>query len=127
MNDNPTYPPEFFQRMDESDDRLFYAEPRLVAHIDDRAIAAIRSYLSQTLPEGGVILDLMSSWLSHLPTDFHAARVVGLGLNDVEMRENAQLDDHVVHDLNRDPRLPFQDATFHAAIVTVSIQYMTAP
>ena len=92
MNDNPTYPPEFFQRMDESDDRLFYAEPRLVAHIDDRAIAAIRRYLSQTLPEGGVILDLMSSWLSHLPTDFHAARVVGLGLNDVEMRENAQLD-----------------------------------
>ena len=127
MNDNPTYPPEFFRRMDESDDRLFYAEPRLVTHIDDPAIAAIGRYLSRTLPQDGVILDLMSSWRSHLPPGFRAKRVVGLGLNAVEMRENPQLDDYVVHDLNQDPRLPLEDAAFDAALVTVSIQYMTRP
>ena len=127
MTQNPTYPPEFFQRMDESDDRLFYAEPRLVVHIDDHAIAAIRRYLARVLPQDGVILDLMSSWRSHLPADLSHRRVVGLGLNEVEMRENPQLDDYTVHDLNADPRLPFDDASFHAAIVTVSIQYMTRP
>ncbi len=127
MNDNPTYPPEFFRRVDESDDRLFYTEPRLVTHIDDHAIAAIGRYFSRTLPEGGAILDLMSSWRSHLPDDFRAGRVVGLGLNEVEMRENPQLDERVVHDLNDDPRLPFEDGAFDAAAVTVSIQYMTRP
>ena len=123
----PTYPPEFFRRMDESDDRLFYTQPRLVVHIDDHAIASIGRYFSEALPENGVILDLMSSWRSHLPSDFHAERVVGLGMNDVEMRENPQLDEYVVHDLNAVPILPFDDAVFDAAMVTVSIQYMTSP
>ena len=113
--------------MDESDDGIFYAEPRLVTHIDDYAIAAIGGYFSETLPEGGAILDLMSSWRSHLPAMFRAGRVVGLGMNDVEMRENPQLDEYVVHDLNADPRLPFGDGYFDAAVVTVSIQYMTRP
>lgn len=127
MDNAPTYPPEFFRRMDESDDRLFYTQPRLVVHIDDHAIASIGRYFSEALPENGVILDLMSSWRSHLPSDFHAERVVGLGMNDVEMRENPQLDEYVVHDLNAVPILPFDDAVFDAAMVTVSIQYMTSP
>ena len=127
MDNTPTYPPEFFRRMDESDDGLFYTEPRLVTHIDDQAIETIGRYFSETLPEDGVILDLMSSWRSHLPSDFRADRVVGLGMNDVEMRENPQLDEYVIHDLNDDPRLPFDDAVFDAAVVTVSIQYMTRP
>ena len=127
MDSTPTYPPEFFRRMDESDDRLFYTQPRLVVHIDDNAIDAIGLYFSETLPENGVILDLMSSWRSHLPSDFRADRVVGLGMNDVEMRENPQLDEYVVHDLNSEPTLPFDDAVFDSAVVTVSIQYMTRP
>ena len=113
--------------MDESDDRLFYTEPRLVTHIDEQAIAAIGRYFAEALPENGAILDLMSSWRSHLPPGFRADRVVGLGMNDVEMRENPQLDEYVVHDLNDDPRLPFDDAAFDAVVVTVSIQYMTRP
>ena len=126
MNDTPTYPPEFFRRIDEADDSRFYTEPRLVVHIDDHAIAAIGRHFSQTLPEDGIILDLMSSWRSHLPADFRADRVVGLGLNEVEMRENPQLAEYV-HDLNEDPRLPFDNAVFDAVVVTVSIQYMTRP
>lgn len=127
MDNTPTYPPEFFRRMDESDDRLFYTQPRLVTHIDDQAIAAIGRYFLEALPENGVILDLMSSWRTHLPSGFRAGRVVGLGMNDVEMRENPQLDEYAVHDLNADPGLPFGDAVFDAAMVTVSIQYMTRP
>ena len=123
----PAHPPRFFERVDESDDSLFYAVPRLVVHIDAPAIAAIRGYLDETLPESGAVLDLMSSWRSHLPSRVSPERVVGLGMNGAEMRENPQLERHVVHDLNADPRLPLEDGEFSAAVVTVSVQYMTAP
>ncbi len=106
---------------------MFYTEPRLVVHIDQFAIEAIGEYLSGVLPSGGVLLDLMSSWRSHLPEGQPRGRVVGLGLNAVEMRENPQLDESVVHDLNANPTLPFRDDTLDAAILTVSVQYMTKP
>ena len=123
----PSHPPHFFERVDESDDSLFYAVPRLVVHIDAPAIDAIRGYLDETLPESGAILDLMSSWRSHLPPRVAPERVVGLGLNDAELRENPQLGRRIVHDLNADPRLPLEDGEFSAAVVTVSVQYMTSP
>ncbi len=121
------YPPDFFRRQDESDDQLFYAQPRLVVHIAYGAIAAIGEYLGRELPSQGTVLDLMSSWRSHLPEDHNVGRLVGLGMNAVEMAENPQLDGHVVHDLNANPRMPFDDNSFDAAVVTVSIQYMTRP
>ena len=123
----PPFPDNYFQRVDGSDDRLFYTEPRLLVHIDDHAIAAIGEFFKQHIPENAYILDLMSSWRSHLPDGFPIRKVVGLGMNEVEMRENPQLDEWVVHDLNSDPRLPFETDAFDAVMVTVSIQYMTRP
>ena len=125
--DASPYPPNFFSREDERDDELFYIQPRLVVHIDEPAIAAIGRYLRRVLPENGALLDLMSSWRSHLPDDFPKAKMVGLGLNAMEMSQNPQLDELVVHNVNANPALPFEDATFDAALVTVSVQYMTRP
>ena len=121
------YPDSFFRRVDETDDRLFFVEPRLVVHIDEPAIAVIGRYFQQELPSDGVILDLMCSWRSHLPDAFPRKRLVGLGMNAAEMRDNPALDRRVVHDLNADPRLPFADQAFDAAVVTVSVQYMIRP
>ena len=117
----------FFDRVDGGDDALFYREPRLVVHIDDDAIAEIGRIFEEFLPANGVILDLMSSWRSHLPKDFVKAQMVGLGLNAVEMLQNFQLDEYVVHDVNKEPRLPFDDAGFDGVILTVSVQYLTRP
>ena len=119
--------PEYFRREDEGDDGLFYAEPRLVVHIDEHAIAALGEYFGRVLPRNGVILDLMSSWRSHLPEKLPIGKLVGLGLNSTEMAENPQLDESIVYDLNSDPDLPFEDRSFDAAMVTVSIQYMIRP
>lgn len=119
--------PEHFQRHDERDDTAFYTVPRLVTHIDDRAIEAVRLLYAELLPENGVILDLMSSWKSHLPDEPPRRRTVGLGLNEVELRENEQLDDYVVHDVNADPVLPLPDAEFDAAVMAVSVQYLVHP
>ena len=121
------YPPELFSRQDESDDSLFYTEPRLVVHIDYPAIGAISAYFRDTLPPSGVILDLMSSWRSHMPPDLPIRRLIGIGLNEVELRENPQLDQRIIHDINADPNLPLEDGTLDAAVVTVSIQYMIRP
>jgi SAM-dependent methyltransferase len=119
--------PRYFTRQDESPDPHFYDEPRFTVHIDENAIAAATAVYRELLPEDGIILDLMSSWRSHLPADVAFMEVVGLGLNAREMEDNPQLDTVVVHDLNADPALPFEAETFDGAVVTVSVQYMTRP
>jgi SAM-dependent methyltransferase len=123
----PTFPSGFFDRMDESDDARFYAEPRFVVHIDADTIAALTRAYRELLPAGGDVLDLMSSWVSHLPEEMAFGRVCGLGMNQSELAENARLDDYAVHDLNREPQLPFADASFDAVVNAVSIQYLVRP
>ena len=122
-------PDQYFRRQDESSDFQFYQSPRLVAHIDDKAIAALGEFFRPSIPDGADVLDLMSAYLTHLPPDVraHCRRVVGLGMNGVEMAANAQLTDHVVHSLNDDPTLPYADESFDAALCTVSVQYLLHP
>ncbi len=120
------FPREYFQRYDESPDELFYNVPRLVVHIDDGAIAATTQLYGELLPESGHILDLMSSWRSHLPPSFKG-KVSALGMNAEEMQQNPQVDEFVVQNLNQTPRLPYTDQTFDGAVCTVSVQYLTDP
>ena len=120
-------PVQFFRRIDEADDELFYEFPRKVVHIDDGAIETVGQLYGECLPEGGEILDLMSSWRSHLPRNRAFKRVIGLGLNRAEMEDNPALTGYVIHNVNRDPRLPFDDGSFDAAVMTVSVQYLTRP
>ena len=121
---NP-FDPRFFRRQDESPDTRFYADARKVVHIDDAAIAAVTTLYAELLPAEGTILDLMSSWRSHLPDAANFTRVVGLGMSRGEMADNPQLDEIVVQDLNQDPTLPFPDGHFDGCVVTVSVQYLT--
>ena len=98
-----------------------------MVHIDEYAVGALASYFGRVLPHDGVILDLMSSWRSHMPEDLPVKKLVGLGLNEVEMADNPQLNQAVVHDINGDPKLPLDDASFDAVVVTVSVQYIVRP
>ncbi len=122
----PQLGPEGFRRVDESDDEVFYDFPRLTVHIDDPAIAAVREIYGR-LPSRAAILDLMSSWRSHIPENLQPERVVGLGLSPPEMEDNLALTEIVVHNVNRDPRLPFGDQLFDGAVMTVSVQYLIHP
>jgi SAM-dependent methyltransferase len=121
------YPPAAYEREDESADERFYGFPRKVVHIDDGAIAALGRCYAEVLPADGRLLDLMSSWRSHLPAGLRLAEVIGLGMNAEEMADNPQLAKAVVHDLNREPRLPFADGEFDGATCAVSIQYVLHP
>ena len=127
MARSDAFPPGFFDRVDDSDDALFYAVPRLVVHIDDATIAASRRHIARLLPAGADLLDLMSSWVSHLPGDVAYGRVAGLGMSREELAGNPRLSDFAVHDLNAAPRLPYPDASFDAVLCAVSVQYLTRP
>ena len=120
-------PAEAFRRYDETPDEEFYETPRFVTHIDDRAIAAVTQLYREHFPPDGAILDLMSSWVSHLPPEAGYRRVVGLGMSEVELKENPRLDEYVVQNLNRNLRLPFGDGEFDGAGICVSIDYLTRP
>lgn len=119
-------PARFFEREDESPDAAFYQHPRFVTHIDDVTIAALTAFYAEVLPADGRILDLMSSWISHLPPVSYG-RVSGLGMNAEELAANPRLDDYVVHDLNAAPRLPYGDGEFDGAVIAVSVQYLIRP
>ena len=120
-------PEEAFRRYDETPDEEFYLLPRFVTHIDDRAIAAVTQLYRELFPPGGEILDLMSSWISHLPPEVEYRRVVGLGMNEAELRRNERLGSYVVQNLNTNPQLPFGDAEFDGVGICVSIDYLTRP
>ena len=120
-------PREAFRRYDETPDEDFYRTPRLVTHIDDLAMAAVTQLYRGLFPPDGEILDLMSSWVSHLPPEVEYRRVVGLGMNEAELRRNPRLDAYVVQNLNTNPRLPFGDAEFDGVGICVSIDYLVRP
>lgn len=116
-----------FMRADPRPDTQFYQNPRFVDHMDRTALAQVSALYGRLVPVGARVLDLMSSWHSHLPAGLEPARVTGLGMNAEELAANEALDERVVHDLNQDSRLPFADGTFDAVICTASVEYLTQP
>jgi SAM-dependent methyltransferase len=116
-----------FEREDAGDDGGFYARPRLVQHIDARASATISDLYGRMIPPASRVLDLMGSWTSHLPQDLETRSVTGLGMNAEELARNERLQHYDIHDLNRNPRLPYAEGAFDAVVCTVSVEYLTRP
>ncbi len=121
------FPKDAFRRADERSDAEFYQRPRFVTHIDNPAIAAVTQLYREYFPPNGHILDLMSSWISHLPGDIRYAQVSGLGMNPQELAANDRLDNYLVQDLNENPVLPYADQSFDGAAICVSIDYLIQP
>jgi len=127
MDEWPDLPPGAFGKRDTGPDALFYAQPRFVTHIDAGAIAAVTELYREVVPAGGTVLDLMSSWVSHLPDETAYAGVIGHGLNAAELAANPRLTRRFVQDLNTQPRLPLDGASVDAALICVSVQYLQQP
>jgi len=121
------FSPGAFSRGDEKPDVLFYEKPRYVQHIDTTAIEMIKNTYGRFLKDDMQVLDLMSSWQSHLPENLHFRRSVGIGLNESELKENFRLSEFVVQDLNLNPRLPFESDSFDVVTCTVSVEYLIDP
>lgn len=119
--------PEALGRLDNRGDEVFYERTRLVHHLDSHCRAQIEALYGRLIPAGGRVLDLMSSWVSHLDRVDPACPVTGLGMNREELDANPRLAERVIHDLNREPTLPFAKASFDAVVCTASFEYLTEP
>ena len=117
----------FFAKEDTSDDSLFYEIPRLVTHIDDNACIVLKGYYSSLLKDGDSVLDLMASWVSHLPEDINYSKVSAQGMKKVELEANPQLTDFIVQNLNTNQVLPYGNEEFDLCTIAVSVQYLTSP
>ena len=127
MSDDLGLPAGAFDKLDVEEDELFYEPPRLVYHIDDHAVAALTEFYRRVLPSSGVLLDLMSSWVSHLPPETEYAEVIGHGMNPAELAANPRLSRWFVQNLNRQTALPLADSSIDAATICASIQYLQQP
>ena len=119
--------PEQRSKLDDTNDLNFYDSPRLVTHVDDSFIERLTSLYRQELEPDSRILDLMSSWVSHLPQDMQFAHVEGHGMNTEELAKNPRLDHYFVQNLNQKPKLPLGESDFDAVLITVSVQYLQYP
>lgn len=114
-------------KLDPSDDGLFYAQPRFVTHVDEGFIAQLTKLYRDRIPPNSRVFDMMSSWVSHLPGDVTYAHVEGHGLNAEELARNKQLDHYFVQNLNENQTLPLESNSFDAVVNTVSVQYVQYP
>ncbi|MDJ0902003.1 MAG: methyltransferase domain-containing protein [Xenococcus sp. MO_188.B8] len=119
--------PENRTKLDPSNDSDFYSVPRLVTHVDEGFIDQLTELYREKLQPNTRILDLMSSWVSHLPEDMEFDHVEGHGMNHEELKKNPRLSSYFVQNLNRNPQIPLQDEDFDAVLITVSVQYLQYP
>jgi SAM-dependent methyltransferase len=115
------------RKIDSGDDALFYAAPRFVQHLDGGFRERLTELYRQRLPAGSDLLDLMTSWVSHLPEEIRYGSVIGHGLNAEELQANPRLERFWVQDLNRDQTLPFSSASVDAVLITAGWQYLQQP
>jgi hypothetical protein len=119
-----------FSRLDTSPDSVFYKDPRYVEHVDENAVRLMTEYISnQAIKIGDSVLDLCSSWTSHIDPSVASElpQVVGLGMNLEELKANKVLTESTVQDLNDNPTLPYEDASFDVVLCQLSIDYLTRP
>jgi len=115
------------KKLDDTNDRNFYDVPRLVTHVDAGFIAQLTDVYRDRLNPGMRVLDLMSSWISHLPDEITFEHVEGHGMNAEELAKNPRLNHYFLQNLNENLQIPLADQTFDAVICTVSVQYLQYP
>ena len=119
--------PEQRNKLDDSDDSLFYSYPRFVTHVDDSFLEQLTQLYRERLQPHTRILDLMSSHVSHLPEEMEFAHIEGHGMNEDELSDNPRLNHYFIQNLNANPQLPLPDQDFDAVLNCVSVQYLQYP
>ena len=74
-----------------------------------------------------MILDLMSSWVSHLPPNIRFKKVIGHGMNEAELISNKRLDRFWIQNLNKTQNMPIEDSSIDAGLIVAGWQYLQYP
>ncbi len=114
-------------KLDFADDRIFYQQPRYVHHLSNAYRERLTQLYSNYLCEHHVILDLMSSWVSHLPSNVKYKKIIGHGMNESELNSNTRLDSFWVQNLNKKQIFPIEDSFFDVGLIVAGWQYLQYP
>ena len=114
-------------KSDISDDEIFYQQPRFVHHLSDSFRNRLTSLYSEYLLNHHIILDLMSSWVSHLPSQIRYKKVIGHGMNEAELSSNERLDRFFVQNLNKKQNMPIEDSSVDVGLIVAGWQYLQYP
>ena len=114
-------------KSDISDDEIFYQQPRFVHHLSDSFRTRLTTLYSEYLLNHHIILDLMSSWVSHLPTNIRYKKVIGHGMNEAELSSNERLDRFFVQNLNKKQNMPIEDSSVDVGLIVAGWQYLQYP
>ena len=114
-------------KSDISDDEIFYQQPRFVHHLSDSFRNRLTSLYSEYLLNHQIILDLMSSWVSHLPSNISYKKVIGHGMNEAELSSNERLDRFFVQNLNKKQNMPIEDSSVDVGLIVAGWQYLQYP
>eukprot|EP01038_Epipyxis_sp_PR26KG_P006409 gene6409-8822_t len=121
-----------FRRLDESEDNIFYDQPRFVEHIDSNAVKSLidfhENYINRYFSNKPIdIVDICSSWVSHISDKVKTNHFLGVGMNTLELDKNNRLNARIVQDLNKDYKLNIKDNSFDVALIQLSIDYLIHP
>ena len=111
-------------KIDISDDQIFYQQPRYVHHLSHSFRTRLTNLYSEYLLKHHVILDLMSSWVSHLPSNISYKKVIGHGMNEAELSSNERLDRFFVQNLNNKQNMPIEDSLVDVGLMTVTYWWL---
>ena len=115
------------QKIDESNDENFYANPKFVYHLD----ANFRKYLSSVykneINDYSIVLDLMSSWDSYLPEKKIYKKVIGHGLNKDELERNKALNSFWIQNFNVNQEIPLKSGSVDFCLMVAAWQYLQYP
>ena len=114
-------------KSDISDDEIFYQQPRFVHHLSDSFRNRLTSLYSEYLFNHHIILDLMSSWVSHFPSNISYKKVIGHGMNEAELSSNERLDRFFVQNLNKKQNMPIEDSSIDVGLIVAGWQYLQYP
>ena len=114
-------------KQDDTNDSNFYSEPRFVNHLDEAFRNRLTRLYKEKINNNAIVLDLMSSWISHLPEDIKYKRVIGHGLNMIELEHNKRLDSFWIQDFNVDQKIPLDDSTIDVCLMVAAWQYLQYP
>lgn len=115
------------EKIDISDDQIFYIQPRYVHHLSKSFRTRLTKLYSTYLCRHHVILDLMSSWVSHLPEDRKYKKVIGHGMNEAELISNNRLDSYWIQNLNKTQNMPIEDSSVDIGLIVAGWQYLQYP
>ena len=115
------------EKIDIADDHIFYQHPRYVQHLSDSFRTRLTNLYSEYLLNHHIILDLMSSWVSHLPSNISYKKVIGHGMNEAELSSNERLDRFFVQNLNKKQNMPIEDSSVDVGLIVAGWQYLQYP